>query len=1079
MTLAEASNSGMASTSTPNGKESSSSSYSAVDFERFTVSAQEKLAADLMYRQFETGQSNAIERLVALKADLRDTGDDAFWRDLMKELTSICNAQCGFVVEELASHGSTEDATGLSSSNSHLAPIVYYNNGSDEIIHRNYKPWAWDLPYHIMARDMHKSFLVADNLVSLVGESGMAHFPFPMAACLAVPLFDSRVPVARVGLMWTTVGLEKRNVSWAYLEMILHSLEDLILQRMEESATIRQLESRYSQENERQIERERERVREMERSRCRSQSSNRHPTPYRPGAGQPTLNLYARSMSHELRTPMHGVVGMLDMIHGTVADTIQRASDGDEHLTAAMVKTFESLRGDIEMVQDSARRAIEAADNIVHAYDLNMQVPDTLENSIADDTPCLSRQFSSHPSNELRPIFGAGIDVSINRKRPYGTDSSRGSSPARQPRSVKSPRRERSRTAEVRSVVEESDKIVHSTPARGDIQDAFMDAVAPPDNDADNPENHRGEQSDKASRPRKHTRSLSRVTRPVPIFPPMVLHYTKIRELLRLVINESLHVGGRPDSTITIPTDTGERIEIRSRSSNGTASTKQISLSVDDCVPETLYVDEKDLAKLVSCIFLNALKFTESGTINITAKLNHTSRYVIINVTDTGTGIPEAFLPNLFKAFAREDGSTTRSKEGLGLGLLVAKGLSRKLGGDLICVRSSTSGELQGSEFEIRLPIVPNDVLSRPSTPRTCASVNSTASTHTCTNTVSEVNGAKESQLDGHAREPEHPQDIAVPSTETHIPVSSRPTTPQLQTQTQAQARTFDVVQSPVHRPPLPVSLSTPIISTPMSTITPFDHQSPYLNGRQTLAERHPLTFMVAEDNLINRKILVTMLERLGYTDVYQAFDGRDAVRVVKEVLEGNSSQYAVEGSTPNASPKTISLPPPALPQHQDQSQPQPSSESQTQSQNQHQHQAQPQSQSQSTPPSQSPSPSPSPCQFSPSPSRSPSPAPSTESKFIDVILMDLWMPDMDGYEATERILSLVSSYRERMVKYDPANVPPLGPTVLAVSADVTDEALRRATKVGMEGYMTKPYKLRDLERLLVEFCARQSKWRI
>ncbi|EZF28525.1 hypothetical protein H101_07794, partial [Trichophyton interdigitale H6] len=598
MTLAEASNSGMASTSTPNGKESSSSSYSAVDFERFTVSAQEKLAADLMYRQFETGQSNAIERLVALKADLRDTGDDAFWRDLMKELTSICNAQCGFVVEELASHGSTEDATGLSSSNSHLAPIVYYNNGSDEIIHRNYKPWAWDLPYHIMARDMHKSFLVADNLVSLVGESGMAHFPFPMAACLAVPLFDSRVPVARVGLMWTTVGLEKRNVSWAYLEMILHSLEDLILQRMEESATIRQLESRYSQENERQIERERERVREMERSRCRSQSSNRHPTPYRPGAGQPTLKLYARSMSHELRTPMHGVVGMLDMIHGTVADTIQRASDGDEHLTAAMVKTFESLRGDIEMVQDSARRAIEAADNIVHAYDLNMQVPDTLENSIADDTPCLSRQFSSHPSNELRPIFGAGIDVSINRKRPYGTDSSRGSSPARQPRSVKSPRRERSRTAEVRSVVEESDKIVHSTPARGDIQDAFMDAVAPPDNDADNPENHRGEQSDKASRPRKHTRSLSRVTRPVPIFPPMVLHYTKIRELLRLVINESLHVGGRPDSTITIPTDTGERIEIRSRSSNGTASTKQISWSVDDCVPETLYVDEKDLAKL-------------------------------------------------------------------------------------------------------------------------------------------------------------------------------------------------------------------------------------------------------------------------------------------------------------------------------------------------------------------------------------------------------------------------------------------------------------------------------------------------
>lgn len=676
-----------------------------------------------------------------------------------------------------------------------------------------------------------------------------------------------------------------------------------------------------------------------------------------------------------------------------------------------------------------------------------MQVPDTLENSLTDEPPCISRQFSINPSNELRPIFGAGIDISVNRKRPHAADSSRGSSPNRPPpRSVKSPRRERSRTAEVRSVVEESDKIVHSTPATGDIQDAFIDAVAPPDSDGDSPDEHRDEYTDQPSRPRKHTRSLSRVTRPVSIFPPMVLHYTKIRELLHLVINESLHVGGRPDSTTTIPTDTGERIVIRSRSSNGTASTKQISWSVDHCVPETLYVDEKDLAKLVSCVFLNALKFTESGTINITVRLNHTARYVVINVTDTGTGIPEGFLPNLFKAFAREDGSTTRSKEGLGLGLLVAKGLSRKLGGDLICVRSSTSGELQGSEFEIRLPMVPNDVLSRPSTPKAYA--------HTCTNTGGETNDDKrQGQLENQTCQAEH-REAATTSTEISTSAPFRPATPD--PQIQAQSQTVDVVQSPIHRPPLPVSLSAPIISTPMPTISSPYPRSPYLNGRQTLAERHPLTFMVAEDNLINRKILVTMLEKLGYKDVYQAFDGRDAVRVVKEVLEGNASRYAV-GSTPDASPRTISLPPSAIPQPQPQSQLQSTSPS----------------------PSQSPPPSPSHCQFSTSPSRSPSPALSTESKFIDVILMDLWMPDMDGYEATERIFSLVSSYRERMVKYNPANVPPPGPTVLAVSADVTDEALRRATKVGMEGYMTKPYKLRDLEKLLIEFCARQGRWRI
>ena len=82
----------------------------------------------------------------------------------------------------------------------------------------------------------------------------------------------------------------------------------------------------------------------------------------------------------------------------------------------------------------------------------------------------------------------------------------------------------------------------------------------------------------------------------------------------------------------------------------------------------------------------------------------------------------------------------------------------------------------------------------------------------------------------------------------------------------------------------------------------------------------------------------------------------------------------------------------------------------------------------------------------------------------------------MDGYEATGKIFELVEDHRVRLEKTCPdISLPPV-PTVLAVSADVTDEALGRATRVGMEGYMTKPYKLSDLERLIVEFCGRQGK---
>lgn len=130
------------------------------------------------------------------------------------------------------------------------------------------------------------------------------------------------------------------------------------------------------------------------------------------------------------------------------------------------------------------------------------------------------------------------------------------------------------------------------------------------------------------------------------------------------------------------------------------------------------------------------------------------------------------------------------------------------------------------------------------------------------------------------------------------------------------------------------------------------------------------------------------MLKKLGYNEMYEACDGREAVRIVQDSLSPTSVQATVPTS--------------------------------------------------------------------------PSPI-NRQSKPIDVVLMDLWMPQMDGYEATSRILQMVPEHEQRSSRSPP--------TVFAVSADVTDEALSRASKVGMKGYMTKPYKLDDLERLIVEYC--------
>ena len=374
----------------------------------------------------------------------------------------------------------------------------------------------------------------------------------------------------------------------------------------------------------------------------------------------------------------------------------------------------------------------------------------------------------------------------------------------------------------------------------------------------------------------------------------------------------------------------------------------------------SIIVDERDLAKLVSCVFLNAIKFTERGKISLQATLSHKSRSIIISVIDTGPGIPENFLPSLFKPFSREDDSLTRQKEGLGLGLLVAKGLARKIGGDLICVRSDTAGPQRGTEFELRVPISAGETISRGSTPRR-------------TSTPYRPHPDDQSPV------PRIPGKQTARSSRRHTSNPKKSTTPT--------ARHLD--PSGLVRESSPLALTSPSRYVSVSR----EHSSPArrlstkkaLTFDRNLATKHPLTFLVAEDNFLNRKLLVSMLLKLGYSDVYEAENGVEAVQ-----------QMAIDRRA-------------------------------------------------------------------------------RKERTVDVVLMDLWMPTMDGYEATERIFAMESDRRSKgnpNKDDDDRARRKRSLTILAVSADVTDAALERASAVGMGGFMTKPYKLMDIERLILEYCA-------
>ncbi|MBE9007224.1 response regulator [Fortiea sp. LEGE XX443] len=82
-----------------------------------------------------------------------------------------------------------------------------------------------------------------------------------------------------------------------------------------------------------------------------------------------------------------------------------------------------------------------------------------------------------------------------------------------------------------------------------------------------------------------------------------------------------------------------------------------------------------------------------------------TSSYVQIQVIDTGIGIEPDFLPKVFERFRQADSTTTRSHNGLGLGLAIVWHLVELHGGKIL---ADSPGTGQGATFTLRLPLMPN-----------------------------------------------------------------------------------------------------------------------------------------------------------------------------------------------------------------------------------------------------------------------------------------------------------------------------------------------------------------------------------
>jgi signal transduction histidine kinase len=133
------------------------------------------------------------------------------------------------------------------------------------------------------------------------------------------------------------------------------------------------------------------------------------------------------------------------------------------------------------------------------------------------------------------------------------------------------------------------------------------------------------------------------------------------------------------------------------------AEEKQITIDAPVAAGIAVRADRPRLTQALANLLDNAVKYTPpGGRIDVSVGRSDSPREVTVSVSDTGIGIPEEELPQIWDRLFRGDRS--RSERGLGLGLSLVRAIVQAHGGRVEV--SSQPG--RGSRFTVHLPLMPN-----------------------------------------------------------------------------------------------------------------------------------------------------------------------------------------------------------------------------------------------------------------------------------------------------------------------------------------------------------------------------------
>ena len=154
-----------------------------------------------------------------------------------------------------------------------------------------------------------------------------------------------------------------------------------------------------------------------------------------------------------------------------------------------------------------------------------------------------------------------------------------------------------------------------------------------------------------------------------------------------------------PYQLSSVLNDVSNMISFRARSKE-----LEFHVDVDETIPDNLYGDEVRVRQIITNLLTNAVKYTPEGSVTLVVRGERAPVVggvtLLIDVRDTGIGIREEDLGNLFAKFGRVDLAQTNTIEGTGLGLAITENLLLMMQGDIKV--QSVYGE--GSTFSVRIP---------------------------------------------------------------------------------------------------------------------------------------------------------------------------------------------------------------------------------------------------------------------------------------------------------------------------------------------------------------------------------------